>query len=255
MHQDVDDVIAMRSMAPDGLRPMLTVSFAMHVALMVALFVLPRDWFALTEQEHVMRISLGGTFGDRSTGMTAIGGRQVDQVAPQPKRPELAKPPDTAKPDTMKVPAATAKPEPQKPAPAQQTPTRTPTTGQQIAKGTAAVDTGATMQSQGLTFGGGAGGGGALEIADFCCPEFLDAMAREIRRNWNQYQQDDGTTVMRFVILRDGSIADVSVFKSSGKPLLDIASRSAIPAKLRLGLPAQFPEDRLVVRLAFEYHR
>jgi outer membrane biosynthesis protein TonB len=255
MHEDVDDVIAMRSAAPDGLRPMLTASFALHVAVMIALFVLPRDWFSTGHQENVIRISLGGTFGDRTSGTTAIGGKQVDQVAPPPKRPELAKPPEPAKTDTMKVPATTAKPEPVKPAPAQQTPTRTPTTGQQISKGTSAVDTGAVAPSQGLTFGGGAGGGGSLEIADFCCPEFLEAMAREIRRNWNQHQQEEGTTIMRFIILRDGSIADISVFKSSGKPLLDLASRSAIPAKLRIGLPAQFAEDRLVVRLAFEYRR
>jgi hypothetical protein len=103
--------------------------------------------------------------------------------------------------------------------------------------------------SPGLSFGG------TLEIADFCCPEFLDGMAREIRGGWNRNQNDSGTTVIRFVILRDSSIGDVQILHSSGKPLLDLASRSAIPAKLRTGLPAQFKDDQLAVRLAFEYRR
>ncbi len=256
MHEDVDDVIAMRSAAPDGLQPMLAVSIAVHLTCLVLLAVLPRDWFQMAEKPQMMSISLSGSPGERSTGMNPISGKQVDQVAPPPKRPEVAKPIEPAKTDTMKVPATTAKPEPVSKPRDVTPPTRTPTTGAQVAKGTAAVDTGAVGQSTGLTFGGGAAGAvGKLDVADFCCPEFLDMMLREIRRIWNQSQPGNGITVMKFTILRDGRIVDVITEKSSGNAMLDIASKAAVPAKLPQGLPAAYPGAQLVVHLSFPYQR
>lgn len=256
MHEDVDDVIAMRTLAPEGLKPMVSISFVVHIAVILAMIALPRDWFRMADQPDVMTISLSGSPGERSTGMTSVGGRQVEQVAPPPKRPELAKPVEPTRPDTMKIPTkAPAKPETKRPADIAP-PTRPPVTGAEVAKGSAAVETGSKGQSPGLTFGGGAGGAvGQLEVAAFCCPEFLDAMLRQIRGQWRTAQPNRGVTIMRFGILRDGTIVDVEVFQSSGYPLLDIASRSAIPPKLRLGLPAAYPENKLVVRLTFPYER
>ena len=142
---------------------------------------------------------------------------------------------------------------------ARQRPTRPPVTGKEVAKGTAQDETGAKDQGKGkgLTFGGGADGGavGQLDVADFCCPEFLDAMIRQIRDGWNSRQPNHGATVMKFTVLRDGTISDVIVEKGSGYVLLDIASRRAIPAKLRLPLPAQYPENQLVVHLTFPYDK
>jgi outer membrane biosynthesis protein TonB len=259
MHEDVDDVIAMRgAMVPPGLNRLVTISLAAHVIVVLALAVMPRDWFAPPEK-RVMTISLSGTPGERTTGINPVSGKQVDQVAPPPKRPEVAKPVETTRPDTMKVPAKPApKPEPVKKPPVETKPepTRPPTTGKQISKGTAAVDTGAQAPGTGLTFGGGAAGAvGQLDVADFCCPQFLDAMIRQIREGWPSSQPNRGTTIMKFTVLRDGTITDVVVEKPSGYPLLDIASRTAIPAKLRLGLPAQYPENQLVVHLTFPYDR
>ena len=260
MHEDVDDVIAMRgAMVPQGFQRMVSISFALHIGVVVALAVVPREWFAPDPKPPVMTISLSGSLGERTTGINPVGGRTVEQVAPQPRRPEPAKPVDTAKPDTMKVPA---KPDP-KPLPppkkveTTQTPTRPPVTGKEVTKGTAQAETGAKGQGTGLTFGGGAAGGavGQLDVADFCCPEFLDAMIRQIRDGWNSSQPNRGATVMKFTVLRDGTIVDVIVEKPSGYPLLDIASRGAIPAKLRLPLPAQYPEKQLVVHLTFPYDK
>ena len=259
MHEDVDDVIAMRSAVPDGLQRMLAISFAIHVGCVVLLAVLPREWFATPAKPPMMSISLSGSPGERSTGMNPISGKQVEQVAPPPKRPEVAKPIEPARPDAMKIPAKTpAKPEPTT-KPREVTPpppTRPPTTGAQVAKGTAAAETGAVGQSTGLTFGGGAEGAvGKLDVADFCCPEFLQAMLREIRRGWNDQMPGTGVTVMKFTILRDGRIVDVVTEKSSGNGMLDIASRSAVPAKLPMPLPAGYPGAQLVVHLSFPYQR
>jgi outer membrane biosynthesis protein TonB len=138
-----------------------------------------------------------------------------------------------------------------------QTPTRPPVTGKEVAKGTAQAETGAKGQGTGLTFGGGADGGavGQLDVADFCCPEFLDAMIGQIRDGWSSRQPNHGATVMKFTVLRDGTISDVIVEKGSGYLLLDIASRKAIPAKLRLPLPAQHAANQIVVHLTFRYDK
>ena len=259
MHEDVDDVIAMRgAMDPEGLRRMISISFALHIGLVVALAVAPREWFAPPEK-RVMTISLSGSLGERTTGINPVGGKTVEQVAPTPRRPEPARPVETAKPDTMRVPAKTPvkPPPPTKPVDVTPTPTRPPLTGKEVTKGSAQADTGAKGQGSGLTFGGGAAGGavGQLEVANFCCPEFLDAMLRQIRDGWSNSQPNRGATVMKFTILRDGTITDVIVEKPSGYPLLDIASKAAIPAKLRLGLPKQYPENQLVVHLTFPYEK
>jgi outer membrane biosynthesis protein TonB len=259
MHEDVDDVIAMRgAMDPQGLHRMVSISFAVHLVVVIALAVVPREWFAPPPKPSVMTISLSGTPGERTTGVNPISGKQVDEVAPQPRRPPPVKPVETSKPETMKVPA---KPEPKqdpvkKPVDTPPTPARTPVTGKEVSKGTAAVDTGAKSPGTGLTSGGGIGGSVAnLVVGDFCCPEFLAAMSRQITREWRSSQPNRGETIVQFTILRDGTIVNKFVEKSSGFPLLDLASMSAVPAKLAVPLPDRYPENQLVVHLAFPYDK
>ena len=257
MHEDVDDVIALRStMVPPGLNRLVTISFAAHVLVVAALALMPRGWFAPPEK-RVMTVSLAGTPGERTTGMNPVSGKQVDQVAPTPRRPEPPKPIETAKPDTIKVPEKPVpKPEPaKKPVEAKPEPTKPVATGKQLSQGTAKVETGAKTQNTGLTVGGGLGGGAITIDAGFCCPQFVDAMIRQIQEGWNEAMPARGITVVKFTVHRDGRITDKSVAISSGNPLLDIESASAIPDKLRMGLPPQFLENQLVVQLTFTYER
>jgi outer membrane biosynthesis protein TonB len=95
---------------------------------------------------------------------------------------------------------------------------RPPTTGAQRVQGNTPADTGATGQGQGLTFGGG-GTGGETVLADFCCPEYLQLLTSQIDQNWEKAQPQRGTTVVRFSILRNGTIADLKVVKPSGSSL------------------------------------
>ena len=62
----------------------------------------------------------------------------------------------------------------------------------------------------GLSSGGG-GGGGHLEVSNFCCPEYLATMAALIKSNWNSQIGAAGRTHLRFVIQKDGRIADITV--------------------------------------------
>lgn len=259
MKEIIDDVIALRRPDPDGLSRAISGSVAVHVGILLILFLVPREWLVGRQAPPIlMTISLGGSTGDRSGGMNQVGGRQVDQVAPPPKRPEPIRP--VARPDPEAVVAPTKAPPkkatpPTETAPAARAATRTPATGAAITKGVALAETGTTGQGTGLTFGGGSGGASATLDSDFCCREYIEEMLRRIRANWKNVQPESGTTVIRFEIRRDGTITAPEVERSSGSTMLDLASRSAFSGLRLLPLPDQYKEDKLTIHLTFPYQR
>ena len=90
----------------------------------------------------------------------------------------------------------------------------------------------ASGQGFGLSAGGG-GTGGYLDVANFCCPDYLATMIDLINRNWNSKQGARGTTLLKFDIERDGRITNIVVERSSGVPgarLLLAAVAGAHPA-------------------------
>jgi protein TonB len=253
------DLLLAGTPEPPGFRRIVTISLALHIGIAAAALLVPREWITGPATPPVlMTISLAaGTEGPRSTGMTPIGGRPVDVIAPQPKRPEPVRP-AAAKPDVMTVPVKSVPSKaPAKPseAPPSSVP-RPPTTGTALARGTAAAETGATGQSLGLSFGGGAGGTQTITLADFCCPAYVTVMLEQIRRGWANVQPDRGTTVMKYTILRDGTVTDISVEKSSGSSLLDRASRAALDLFRRdraRPLPPEYTGESLTIYLTFPY--
>jgi outer membrane biosynthesis protein TonB len=257
VREAVDDVIALRAQDPLGLRRMISWSFGVHIAALALLLVLPRT-FRPAPRPPVMTISLGGTPGPRSSGMTPVSARPVEQVAPEPKRPTPI-PVAAPKPDVMTVPV---KP-PTKPKPeVKTTPTQLPspvvpkpTTGREIQQGTSAVETGARGIGAGLTVGGG-GGGAQLKVdSDFCCPAYLQDVVTRISSVWRSAQPEHGTTIMVFTIQRDGRITDIAQERSSGSSLLDRLSKATLlDAALRLPpLPAEYGPDHLTIHLSFPY--
>ena len=65
-------------------------------------------------------------------------------------------------------------------------------------------------QGFGLSTGSRASGG-TLDVANFCCPEYLQTMVQRIRSVWAQNQGVDGLCTIKFTIQRDGKITDTSV--------------------------------------------
>jgi len=260
MREVVSDVIAVRTQDPRGLSRTITWSFAIHITVLTLVAVLPRMWlFRPAPQPPIMTISLGGAPGPRSTGMTPIAGRPVEEVAPEPKRPQPIAP-ATSKPDVMTIPQKSpAKPQPETkttetvlpPSPT----TRPPTTGKQIAKGSAVIETGATGQAAGLTVGGGGGGAQVMVESDFCCPGYLQDVVDRISAIWRKVQPEHGTTILVFTIRRDGSITDISQERSSGSSLLDRESLATLKnPSLRLpSLPGEYSADHLTIHLSFPY--
>src|SRR5262249_51818670 len=232
VREAVDGVIALRAQDPVGLRRMIMWSFAIQVGVLVLVAVLPHTWlFRSNPPAPVMVISLGGTLGPKSTGMTPVSARPVEEVAPEPKR-QTPIPVAAPKPDVMTVPT---KP-PVKPPKPETKPTSTPlpspavtkppTTGRQVQAGTSAVETGARGIGAGLTVGGG-GDGAQLKVdTDFCCPAYLQEVVTRISAVWRSVQPEHGTTVMKFTIQRDGRITDIEAETSSGSSLLDRLSKA-----------------------------
>jgi TonB family protein len=263
---DVSDVLRDRGREPSGFQQMAVVSVVVHTALLAAMVFAPGGWFsaARPEPRTVMTISLGdGAAGPVNGGMTPAASRAVQEERPvdAPKRPEAVRPPAARTPEmTVPVPQAKPQPKPATPPVVKDAPDdargRTPTRGAQATAGSALAETGARGQGFGLSTGGGGGSGSRLDVADFCCPDYLILMVERIRSNWNARAEAVGETMVKFTIMRDGQIQDVEVEKSSGFAALDINAQRALLVTRQLpGLPAGFPNPTLTVHLNFQYTR
>lgn len=259
---DVSDVLRDRMQTPAGMRRMLTVSVAVHLALTSALFLAPGGLLkrAADPPRTVMTISLNGSGeGPENGGMTRAGGRPVQTEIPPPTaKPEAVRAPAAKTPD-MTVPLPNAKPVKAAPAATvKQAPDdargRTPTRGAQVSPGSTVADTGIRGQGFGLSTGGGAGSGSSLDVADFCCPEYIAIMVTRIRSAWSQNQGATGTSLVKFTIQRDGSLTNVELERSSGTTPLDFAAmRAVLTTRTLPPLPDAFPNPTLPVHLNFEY--
>jgi len=260
---DVTDVLRDRMQAAGGLQRMLTVSTVVHLSLAAALLFAPGGLLkrAADPSRTVMTISIAGG-GDlpQSGGLTPMGGRPVQTQAPPEElaKREAIRPP-AAKTPEMTMPLPNAKlVKPTSGPSVKQAPDeargRTPTKGAQTSPGTAVADTGTRGQGFGLSTGGGPGSGSSLDVADFCCPDYIAIMVTRIRAAWNQKQGATGNTLVKFTIQRDGSLTNVELERSSGTTPLDLAAMRAVVATRTLPpLPDAFPNPTLPVHLNFEY--
>jgi TonB family protein len=240
---------------------MAAVSIVVHSIAVAIVFFAPGGLLSRSSElpHTVMTITLGGGSGPANGGMTAMGGRPVQaETPPEVKRPEPVRPPAAKAPEmTMPAPKARAV----KPAPAvtqapDQARGRTPTRGAEIQAGSAIAETGTRGQGFGLSTGGGPGAGSTLDVADFCCPDYLVLMTERIKAAWSQNQGVSGNTVVKFTIQRDGRLTDVTVEKPSGYPALDLSAQRALLVTRQIPpLPGAFPNPTLTVHLNFEYQQ
>jgi TonB family protein len=131
---------------------------------------------------------------------------------------------------------------------------RTPTRGAAVQSGTAIAETRARGQGFGLSTGGGPGAGMTLDVADFCCPDYLLTMVDRIQSNWAQPSGNGALVTVRFTIQRDGTLTQIVLEKGAADPTLGLAAQRAVQITQRLPpLPAQFPNPTLTVHLNFQY--
>jgi TonB family protein len=260
---EVSDILRDRMQTPAGLRRMISASVSVH--LVMAAFLVFGPGGVMTHRREavrtVMTISLAGAGqGPDVGGLTPISGRPVQTQAPpeelakrEPVRPPAAKAPE------MTMPPPNARPTRATPAPAvKQAPEdargRTPTRGAQTSEGNAVADTRVRGQGFGLSTGGGPGSGSSLDVADFCCPEYIATMMVRIRQAWQQNQSTTGQTLVKFTIQRDGTLTNAEIERPSGTSTLDLAALRAILSTRTLPpLPDAFPNPTLTVHLNFQY--
>jgi TonB family protein len=256
---DATDILRDRMREPPGFQRMVTLSVAMHALLAALVILAPSGFLGKREaMREVMTISLsGGGEGPRSGGFTNVGGRPVQAQTPpdEPPKREAVRPPAAKLPD-MTLPTKntkTAKAPDVKQSP-DEARGRTPTKGKEITPGSAIAETGARGQGFGLSTGGGPGSGSTLDVADFCCPEYVATMVERIRSVWVWRQGAAGHTLVKFTIQRDGTTTGYEVERSSGSPVLDLAALRAVAQTRTLPpLPSQFSNPTLTVHLNFEY--
>jgi len=259
MRDSVDDVVAMRAVGVDTsrLNRMVAWSLGVHVMVVAVLFLAPRDWFDRTEPAPVlMTISLGGTPGPVTTGMAPLAGKTVERVTPTPPKPEPPRPPE-AKVDDLQALANRVLTSTKVSDSAKATPTRTPVTATEASKGNARVPTPSRTEGAGLASGGGVGADRVMGLdANFCCMSYVTQVLGLIDGAWQKGFTDRGTSVVTFVIHRDGRIDGIELRNSSGSSVLDRAARAAVmdvAAKRVAPLPAEYGEERLVIHLRFPY--
>ncbi len=257
----VSQVLAGRQTV-DGVAPMVGVSVVAHLALVAAMFLLPAAWMGirLAEEEPVMMVSLGGSPGPETGGRRPESAQATQAVAPPTARPQPVLPPTVATPEMIvptKAPPKKTPTPPVKQAPREATARAVPSAGAEIQKGDANANTASRNPTPfgGVATGGG-GSGPRLDVANFCCPQYLVTMQDRILRNWESRQQSLGTTGVVFVVQRNGTLTDVAVEKTSGNAQLDfLATRALLLTRQLPPLPAEYPNQTLRVHLTFEYQR
>jgi TonB family protein len=262
---DVSDILRDRMLEPGGFERMATLSVLAHgVALGVLLFAPGMLGSRQVQSDQpIITINLGGgAAGPATGGLTALSSRPVQELKPPEEAPkrEAVRPP-AAKTPEMTLPDPKAKPSKTPPAPAvKQAPAeakgRTPTRGAQPAFGNAMADTGARGQGFGLSSGGPSGSGSYLDVANFCCPAYIQQMVDRIRANWNAQAETAGEVTVKFTVQRDGSLTAIVVERPSGYAGLDInAQRAVVMTRTLNPLPGEFTNPSLTVHLNFQYQR
>jgi TonB family protein len=248
----VTPILVERAREPPGLRNMVVLSVIVHAVATAMLLMMPAPSMQDDSLKNVMTISLGGAPGPRNGGMTNMSARAAETAPDAAKLPQA---PAATKAPEMVLPT---KKEPLKPSPSKASPdarARPVPKAAEATQGDARIDTRAKGVGFGLTTGGG-GATGFLDVANFCCPEYLATMIQLIQRNWDAKQNFAGLTRIKFTIQRDGRLTDVQLEQSSGYFALDQTAQRAIVLTRQLPpLPAQFPEPTLTVHLNFPYER
>jgi TonB family protein len=259
---DVTDVLRDRLEPPAGLQRMISFSLFAHGVCAAALVFAPSTLFnkRAAEPRTVMNISLEGSSGPSSGGLNAAAGRATQTVVPKEelKKPDSYLPPAAVKPDMVISNKVVTKPSKTPPAPVKEAPDqargRAPTRGTEITRGQALTYTGSKGQGFGLSTGGGAGSGSYLDVADFCCPDYIAMMIDRIRGAWQQPSGSAGTVIVKFTIQRDGRLTEPIIEQRSSSTVADNAAlRAVIFTKSLNPLPTQYPNPTLGVHLSFKY--
>ena len=254
MNDAVDRIIVERGRMDQGMQGGLVLSFGVHFLLIVvtvgiALFG-PKKPLIQVQDGFAVALPPGGG------GSPAAQAPAPAPAAPEPPPPEPEAPP----PPEPQPPPKVLKPpkeEPRKGLPEADAPKtkKKPEKNPQPAPRSTGVagGTGTSTQTPGLEFGPPGPGvpGGTDMLGDW----YLAGVQRKIWMIWTQ-QVRTGTpaiVAVRFTILADGSVTDVSLVQSSGIITLDLAAQRAISSAAHFAtLPKNYGTDRYTIQAVFK---
>jgi len=239
----------------DPFQKMLAWSSVVHGLLFVAFALasyIGASGTALPEPNVGMFINLG-----ESGPLQGPGGGSPTPPAPEPEPEPEAEPPKS-EPKVVRPTVEQREEIPMPDAPEKKTPRwEKPKQDSGLRGADAASAESATLQARSPAPGlglGGPGGGGAFD-QDFEYAYYVQQMLGRIHQHW-QRTPVRGTTVVivRFTILKDGSVDNVEIEQSSGVAILDRGSmRAVLLAAPMPPLPNSYPRDRVGVHLRFTY--
>ena len=246
----------------DPFRSMLAWSAVLHLVvfggIVIAGRLAPRP--SLLPQPENVAFVIPGVPGPVTGG---VGGSPSPPPPPQPKPPEPEPEPEPEKKEEPRVvrptkehreqlPMPDAKPAKRKPKPEKPS---SGLIGRDEASAPSAKlkgDNPSGLPGLGL---GGAGGGTPFD-QEFEYAYYVQQMFARIYQNWQKAPVRGGkpVVIIRFTILRNGSVQNVEVEQSSGIPFLDMAAQRAILLSDPMPpLPNSYPRDQVGVHLRFEY--
>jgi periplasmic protein TonB len=244
----VGHVLAQRQQEPFPWAAGVALAFLLHASVLAAIL--------LASMAHPIRYLPTRAVAVRlvQAGSVKGGSSAVTAPEPQPEKPKIEKPPEEAPPPpTEKAKLLPAKKEEKKKPAA---PAATAPTSRKAADSRPASAPSATRGEGGpVGAGGNVGIGGAtFDQPDFNYSYYIERMLVMIGTNWFKPAQSVPTSpVIRFQILRDGTISGADVERTSGLAFVDRAALRAVLASSPLPpLPAEFGGDHLGVHLIFE---
>lgn len=248
---------------PDPFRKMLAWSFTIHVmaftSVALAAALMPRA-SGLPPPSVGMFISLGESGMPPGAGGGGSSGPESAKATPPEPEPE----PETREPEVVRptveqreeIPAPDAPPKrPQRfEKPKQDSGLRGQDAASAPSADLAPGGGGSGTGAPGIGLGGPGGGGGGFD-QDFEYAYYVKTMLARIQQHYQRYAvRGTAVVIVRFTILRDGSVQDAEIEQSSGVSILDRGSlRAVMLADPMPPLPNSYPRDRVGVHLRFTY--
>ena len=90
-----------------------------------------------------------------------------------------------------------------------------------------------------------------LDVPNFCCPEYIAALRKSVAESWQAPPDIAATTIVRFIIERDGQISRAMIELPSGVADADERALRAVRLAKPAALPAAFNQPALTVHLTF----
>ncbi len=249
-----------------GKRTAMTIAILLHAGVLIAVIAASIIAKRPRPPENVMVVKIGGPanlkLAGAKTKAPVAGVRKKNTRKPPPKpKPEQTRP-ETRKANEVglnREKSKASKPRSSKSEPAQSSsrkskPTPPPEEPVQLKdeKGTRAFGGIDGTKGAGVSVEVGDGSEN-IDAQDLEFISYFRTVQAQVASRWVKTGLEGGTTKVRFIIQRDGSVTGVEIAKSSGRTFLDGPAKRAVMGAEFPPLPQGYLGERLIVNINFHY--